>query len=403
MLLPHVFLAILAGAKAPSAVDPARMREHVFVLASDALEGREAGTRGAEVAAKYIVQELCAIGVEPAGDGGGFLQTFPLDEKKAAKLKEPATAPKTANILAAIKGADPQLATQWLVVGAHYDHVGRQGNGQIHNGADDNASGTAGAIEIARLLAARTPHLRRSVLIALFGAEEEGLLGSFWYVRHPTQPLEQTVFMLNMDMIGRSRCRTLQVGGVGTSPVLSDLVTRLAGEIGLHTVLNKSGAAPSDNTCFYQRNIPVLFLFSGVHADYHQPGDDAEKIEFTSAAAIATLGLRVVEEIANAAEPPPFTPTPGNFDYWAPRRYVGMTYDDAPGGGAALDIVIPGSPADRCGLRVGDIVVTLDGKVVADRAGLDRLVQELPIGEPLKCRVMRAGSSIEIELTIGVK
>ncbi|MGH9426255.1 MAG: M28 family peptidase, partial [Terriglobia bacterium] len=193
--------------------------------------------------------------------------------------------PTTANVVGILEGNDPVLRNEAIVIGAHYDHIGlgelgslAEGRGhQIHNGADDNASGTAGVLELARVLASQRATLKRSLVFAAFSAEEEGLMGSKQYLSTPAFPLENTVAMINMDMIGRLKDDHLIVGGSGTSPQWKEMLARLK-PANLDLKFQDDGYGPSDHASFYAKDIPVLFFFTGVHQDYHRPSDDADKI-----------------------------------------------------------------------------------------------------------------------------
>jgi Zn-dependent M28 family amino/carboxypeptidase len=206
----------------------------------------------------------------------------------------------TSNVLGRLAGR----SSETLVVGAHYDHLGRGGSGSldpgaegaVHHGADDNASGTAALLELARALAARSELLERSVVFAAFGAEELGLLGSLHFVEHPPLPLEQVVAMLNLDMVGRLDSRGLVVQGRDTSPAWAELLEAANGGPQLRLRLMRGGSGPSDHAPFFHAGIPVLFFFTGMHADYHRPSDTSDRVDATGISRILSL----VEPIALA-------------------------------------------------------------------------------------------------------
>ncbi|HYE90049.1 MAG TPA: M28 family peptidase, partial [Terriglobales bacterium] len=286
------------------------------------------------------------------------------------------TAVRGVNVLAVLPGRDPALAAETVVVAAHYDHVGRV-DGEVHPGADDNASGTAVAIGLARAFAA-AGGAPRTLLFALFGAEELGLIGSAHYVRQPTRPLAQTVAMVNFDMVGRLREGRLTVGGVDSAPGLADLVRASAATRAVSASTSGSPFGPSDHVSFYRAGVPVLFFHTGRHADYHKPGDTADKLDLPGMARIAAIGADVVERLASAARPayaalpPPASRT---------RRPSGHAFLGVQGGetmsdiarrhdhdGARLAGIVPGAAADRAGLREGDVVIRLAGTPLASFA-----------------------------------
>ena len=214
------------------------------------------------------------------------------------------------NVLAYLPGK----TDEYVIIGAHYDHLGR-GNfdslapsqiGQIHPGADDNASGTAGVLELARLLAPQKGQLRRGILFASFAGEELGLLGSAAWVRDPTRPLDKAVAMLNMDMIGRIKDQKVYIGGVGTGSTLKAVVEQASEKSGFKIEYSPGGYSSSDHTSFVAKKIPVLFFFSGLHSDYHKPSDTWEKIDPVAATRLLDVVGATLEQLADAEERPAF-------------------------------------------------------------------------------------------------
>ena len=362
-------------------ITAADLLEHIEVLASDAFAGREAGSDDERRAADYLVSVLSGIeGLVPGGEEGTWFQTFRMPGVKDVHAR---------NVIALLPGSDPELAAETIVIGAHYDHVGRggrpdaRGGRQIHNGADDNASGTAGVLELAASLASRQTRPRRTIAFQLYSGEEAGLIGSLHYTRNPLRPLADTVFMLNMDMIGRLRARALLIGGTGTSPAFSERARRLCTEHGLVLIEEPVGNAPSDNASFFMVQIPTLFLFTGVHADYHDAGDDTHLVNVEGAADIVRLAEDFVRDVDAADARPEFVFKGGQASYWQPAPWVGAVFGptwDAPVGQAQVDMVFEDSPAERAGLQVGDLVLALGDrtlpslKAIEELLGLDNLL-----------------------------
>ena len=289
-------------------IDTLDLRARLTFFSSDLFEGREAGTRGADLAAAYLASELAAIGLVPAGDGDSYLQRFPL-------VGPAATGPSASsqNVVALLRGGDPELADEFVALGAHYDHVGigfPVAGDSIYNGADDDGSGTTALLEIAEALA-RGPAPRRSVLFVFHGAEEAGLLGSLYFTSRPTVPLEGVVAQLNLDMVGRNSPDSLFVIGAGRiSSELDRVVAEAAEETGF--TVDYTLDAPdhpeqlytrSDHFNYARLGIPVAFVFSGLHEDYHQPSDEVDKIDFGKLERVAELVYRITWELANRPEP----------------------------------------------------------------------------------------------------
>ncbi len=227
------------------------------------------------------------------------------------------------NVIGFLPGVG-ELASEYVVVGAHYDHVGMGGMGSlapgtiaVHNGADDNASGTAAMLEIARQCAALPQTPRRSLIFMAFTAEESGLLGSKHYVRNPRWPLEKTVAMVNLDMVGRLTKNELSVYGTGTSPGFAELIDKLNAPYQYKIIKESSGRGPSDHTSFYEQRIPVLHFFTGLHDDYHRPGDDFEKINLPELAQIAKMVADVTQFFISQSARPEYQSTSGSA---RPRR-----------------------------------------------------------------------------------
>ena len=349
------------------------------------------------------------------------------------------------NVAGILEGSDPVLKNEYIVIGAHYDHLGRGGegsgslaprSGEIHHGADDNASGTAGMIELARIFSAQKPRLKHSLVFIGFGGEEEGLLGSNYYVNHPLVPLANTVAMINMDMIGRMKDRKLSVGGIGTAQEWRELVRQANTAESMAVAVNSSsplpkgvpivvsangrtimttdpngifdltltedGYGPSDHSSFYSKQIPVLFFFTGTHSDYHKPSDTFDKINYTDEARILKLVARIVRDVDGAPKRVSFTtaksdaqPRTGGF-----RVYLGTipNYADSTTG-LLLDGVRDDSPAAKAGLKAGDRIVKIGTREVKNVYDYTYALGEMKAGQEYTVEVVRGSEKLTLKIT----
>jgi hypothetical protein len=323
---------------------------------------------------------------------------------------------RTQNVAAVLPGTDPALRGQYVVIGAHFDHLGRspesatdpEARDQVRNGADDNASGTAAVLELARLLARRP--VKRSVVFVAFSGEELGLLGSQYFVEHPPVPLDSMQAMLNFDMIGRVRNEKLMVYGVGTSPDLPALVTRsneAAGERRFALAAIGDGFGPSDHSSFYGKNVPVLHFFSDLHPDYHAATDDVERINADGAARVVALAERIVRELGDRPARLPFTRGAQPATAMGPREGSDVYFGSVPDmsavdvQGMRLTGVRPGSPADKAGLRDGDVIVRFAGREVRDLYQYSDALYSKKPGDVVEVVVLRGGERLTLTATLG--
>ncbi|MBV9957157.1 MAG: M20/M25/M40 family metallo-hydrolase, partial [Acidobacteria bacterium] len=315
------------------------------------------------------------------------------------------------NIIGILEGSDPQLKKEFIVIGAHYDHLGRGGEGslaaragEVHHGADDNASGVAGVLELARLFKTGNLKTRRSLLFIAFAGEEEGLLGSNYYVNHPVVPLADTVAMVNMDMIGRLKDGKLIIGGVGTSSGWRDLLTMAARstEQKFATTLNEDGYGPSDHSSFYSKQVPVLFFWTGTHEDYHKPSDTADKINYEGEAQIISLISNVVTLIDRVQERPAYAVAKSESQGRSMgfKVYLGTipNYADS-SDGLKLDGVRDDSPAAQAGLKGGDVIVKLAGRDVHNVYDYTYALGEMKAGVEYEVELMRGGERVKLKIT----
>ena len=360
-----------------------------------------------------------------SGEAAGTIRTAAQEESTAGLAVD--LAPETAearNVVALLPGADPERAREYIIVGAHYDHLGFGGDGSlapdsrdVHNGADDNASGVAAVIEIARRLADGPP-LDRGVLFMAFTGEEKGLWGSARFVAEPTVPLDDAAAMLNFDMVGRMQERTLTVFGTGTAEewegIMDDANTDLSEPLVVSGVAD--GYGPSDHSSFYAEGIPVLHFFTNTHEDYHRPSDDWQKVNGEGVDLVVELASGIVRRLAGVdaadAEAIALTavtqarPSAGGGSssstsgYGA--AYLGSIPDMTPRDtGLRLTGVREGSPADKGGLRGGDIVVEFAGKPIADIYAYTYALREQSPGDVVKIVVERDGEQVTLEVTLG--
>jgi aminopeptidase YwaD len=313
------------------------------------------------------------------------------------------------NVLAYLPGK----TDEYVIIGAHYDHLGR-GNfdslapsqiGQIHPGADDNASGTAGVLELARLLAPHRGELQRGILFVSFAGEELGLLGSAEWVKEPTRPLDKAVAMLNMDMIGRIQNDKVYIGGVGTGSTWKPILEQAQAKSGFKIEYSAGGYAASDHTSFVAKKIPVLFFFSGLHSDYHKPSDTWDKINPDSAARLVDLVATTGEQLADASERPTFVtvvedrPAGGSGGggygpYFGSIPDFGQTEN-----GVKFSDVRPNSPAAKAGLKAGDVLVQFGDKPIKNLYDFTDALRRSKVGDVVEVKVLRDGH----EITASVK
>ena len=299
------------------------------------------------------------------------------------------------NVVGILPGRDPALAGEAVVLGAHYDHLGLTG-GAIYPGADDNASGTAVVVGLARAFAA-AGGLDRTLVFVLFGAEEIGLVGSGHYVRHPTVPLARTVAMLNFDMVGRLHDANVRVSGVDSGGSLREVASRAASEIGVSADLRGSPFGPSDHSRFYTAGTPVLFFHTGSHPDYHRPGDTADKIDAAGMARIAALGGRIAEHLATGDRPVYATVTRPQGDRrergaGASPVFFGVRGEgQAESDGLRLAEIVVGSAAARAGLREGDVLVRFADRPVDSFDDLLAALRGRQPGDAVRVLYVREG------------
>jgi len=342
-------------------------------------------------------------------------QSFDLADSRAHMRTDIVRTRKTVkNVVAAIPGSDPALQNEWVVIGAHYDHLGLGDRnslapsqiGQIHHGADDNASGTSGVLEIARLAAKNKNEWKRSILFITFAGEELGLLGSSYFVNHPTIPLKDVVGMINMDMIGRLNNDRLFFGGVGTSPSFKSWLEEFNQSVHLQLDYSDSGYGASDHTSFNSKKIPVLFFFSGLHTDYHKPSDTYDKINTNGAVKVLSVVYMMTDRMAREAKRPEYTEVQehksavaGSGGGYGP--YFGSVpdfRDDLKG--VLFADVQNNSPAAKAGLKQGDLLTAFDGKPIENLYDFTYALRTKMPGDVVVVVVKRNGQELKVNVTL---
>lgn len=382
--------------------DPVQqIKADIEILASDALQGREVGTKGEELAADYIADRFRKLGIAPKGTEEYFQPFFVRESQNPHEKPEISEDSISGTSGKNVIGFIDNPGSEIMVIGAHYDHLGyggfsslHRGDSAIHNGADDNASGVAAMLRLGEILLEKKT--QRDVLLIAFSGEEKGLWGSNYFVKNPTIDLSDISFMINMDMVGRlDSARGIAVSGTGTTPDWPEIIDS-ANTVELKVIMKESGVGPSDHTSFYLQDIPVLHFFTGQHEDYHKPTDDFDLINYDGI-------LKIVTHIANiiyntdpnsklafqktkdeSSRGPRFTVTLGVVpDY---------LYD---GQGMRIDGVSEGKPAQKAGLQKGDVVVQLGDSTVTDMMSYMRGLSAFKAGDKTKVIVKRNGESIE--------
>jgi hypothetical protein len=402
-----LFIAIVVFSCEETKVKTVGMMEDVSILANDSLNGRKTGSAGEKMAAEYIAKRFENVGLQPKGTEGYF-QKFtykasknPHQEAEFTSEKNDST--KTAeNVIAYIDNK----AENTVVIGAHYDHLGMGGEGSlyregdaIHNGADDNASGVAMMLHLADSLQKKDSPKNNNYLFIAFSGEEEGLLGSNYFVKNPTIDTKKVTYMLNMDMVGRLNTEnTLAVYGVGTSPVLKQTVNANAGE--LKIVENESGVGPSDHTSFYLADIPVLHFFTGQHEDYHKPSDDTEKVNFEGMEMVSNYIFSIIKDL-DSQKKLPFRKTKNESEVVPDFKVtLGVVPDYLfSGKGMRIDGVSEEKPAQKAGLQKGDVVVKMGEYEVIDMMSYMKSLSKFEKGQTEIVTINRDGELKKVEVT----
>lgn len=410
ILILLAFVAILPNFGSAQKISTKKLKKHITFLASDDLHGRATGSEDEVKAANYIVAEFEKIGLKPKGNSGTWFNDFEFHKSTDPHGTVSADGPlvHARNVCGYLDNG----AASTVIIGAHYDHLGLGHDhnsldanpaGKIHNGADDNASGVAAVIELARFFTKNKEKERHNFLFLCFSGEELGLLGSKKFTEYPTLDLKTVDFMINMDMVGRlnEEKKTLVVGGVGTSPTWVPAI-KAQPNPGFSIKQDSAGIGPSDHTSFYLKNIPVLFLFTGQHGDYHKPSDDVEKINFKGEKALISWLVKLIGHIEKT--------TPNRLVFQETKSKEGdtprfkVTLGIMPdytweGSGVHVDGVTEGKPASKAGVQKGDIIRKLGDIDVADMQAYMKGLAAFKKGDSTTVIVERMGKFINLPVT----
>ena len=401
------------------------MRKAVEYLASQELGGRFPATAGDTLASEFIADQLRKLKFKPvvkAKRNKGFYHDFTYIKKEKADTTVAPVSRTTHNILAVLPGKDKRLKHEYIVVGSHYDHLGMGGQGSgsrrpdtlgVHPGADDNASGDAVVLQLARHF--KKVGSPRSIIFAFFGAEEQGLVGSKkfleWMKEEDKQrknlpdDIKGIVAMVNLDMVGRMRDNALSVSGTGTSSGFKTMVESVAEQSGLHVTCVPDGYGPSDQASFVAADIPVLFLTTGGHMEYHTPADVPSTLNYDGMQQTLEFTQELVARLAGMPETPDFINVPGSNTMKHAKFKVTLgLMPDVMGAssvpGLRADIVVAGKPAHNAGIRSGDIIQEIDGKPVKDIDEYMKRLSELQAGTTIPVRVLRGEETITFQVEL---
>lgn len=386
-----------------------QIQKHIQYLASDELSGRGTATKEEKKAAEYIANEFKKYKLLPMGDNHTYFYTFHFRKKRHPHDTSTTGMPEL--IGTNVVGYIDNKASKTIVIGAHYDHLGLgydfnsldpNPEGKIHNGADDNASGTAGVLELARFFSQNKKFKKYNFLFITFSGEELGLIGSKKWTEKPSYPLDKIYFMINMDMIGRLNDSTqkLVIYGVGTSNQWIPLIDSTNKAFKFDIKKDSSGIGPSDQTSFYLKNIPVLHFFTGQHSDYHKPSDDADKINYKGEGKILEFIANLIEKSAEQKENMKFQKAAASKETKVSFKVTlgimpDYTYD---GKGVKVDGVSPNRPAEKAGIQKGDIIIQLGDIDITDLRVYMQALSKFEKGQSTTVKVKRDDKEIKMNI-----
>lgn len=408
-IIGSILILILVLESTAQEISKYYIRKHIYILASDSLKGRGTSTIDCENAALYISKEFAKIGLLPYGEKNTFKYSykFKYNPLPHSTVQDSGTVEKTSeNVLGFLDNNKPYT----IVIGAHYDHLGLGNDhnsldpnpeNKIHNGADDNASGTAGVIELARYYMNNGIIENYNYLFTCFSGEELGLFGSKMFCEIPQFDLSKINFMLNMDMIGRLNDSTkkIVIYGVGTSTPFVSIINNMKSDLDVKQ--DSSGIGPSDQTSFYLKNIPVLHYFTGQHSDYHKPSDDADKVNYNGEVKVLNHIIDVIKEIDKLPKLS-FLKTRDNTN--SSKTSFKVTLGIMPdymfdGKGVKADGVTDGKPASKAGIIAGDVIIKLGDIEIDNMQSYMKALSKFNKGESTKVVIMRNKERLEKVIT----
>jgi hypothetical protein len=383
-------------------IDEKKIRTHIKTLADDAMQGRLTGSEGERMAFEYIEKQFKSLSLQPKGESATYQQEFPFK----AGIHGTGTEGNAHNVI----GYLDNQADKTIIIGAHYDHLGLAENGssldanpkgKIHNGADDNASGVAGVIELARYFSTNKVKEKTNFLFICFSGEELGLFGSKYFTEHPTIELSNVTYMINMDMIGRLNptTKSVSISGSGTSPLWEPTIQSMNTKLSIKT--DSSGIGPSDHSSFYLKDIPVLHFFTGSHSDYHKPSDDWDKINYAGEKEVLELIIAVIEKLDT--EPKLAFLTTKNKSMSSARSFkvtLGvMPSYTSDASGLLVDGVTEDRPAHKAGILTGDIVTQIGEYPIKDIQNYMEALGKFEKGQTVPVKVKRKGEELTLNVT----
>lgn len=405
---PHetnVFIADWVETDAAELVSEKYLLNTITYLASDELKGRLTGSDGEKKASEFISKEFRNFKLKPF-EGKNYTQNFSYDVKLNPHEDDSSVKVNGRNVI----GYLDNKADKTIIIGAHYDHLGlnehhnstlMNSEGQIHNGADDNASGVSAVLELAKMFSQNKTKEKTNYVFALFSGEEDGLMGSKNFAENIKTKYPNVIAMINLDMVGRlNKDKDLTIGGVGTSPIFGEIIKKYK-PAGFNLAIDSSGVGPSDHTSFYMKDIPVLFLFTGTHSDYHKPTDDTEKINFTGLKNITNYVFNISNGLSELKEIP-FTKTKMSASKAVPKYKVTLgimpSYADSKDG-LHIDGVTEKRPASDAGILAGDILKKIGKCEVKEVYSYMDCLSKINSGDEVPVTISRDGK----EMTMMVK
>lgn len=381
------------------------LKKHILYLSSDELQGRGTSTEGEKKSAGYIQQQFRMAHLLPKGNQG-YISEFTFKKNPDPHDTNMVNLPERKGIN--VVGYLNNNAESTIIIGAHHDHLGlghdknsldANAEGKIHNGADDNASGVAGVIELANYFSNNGKKEKFNFLFICFSGEELGLIGSKKFCENPCVDLANVNYMINMDMIGRlnDSTRKLMIYGVGTAPDFVPLIDKLNTDFVIKK--DSAGIGPSDHTSFYLKNIPVLHFFTGQHSDYHKPSDDVDKVNFEGEKKVLEFIIRIIEETENLPKLA-FTPTKNSEETKTSFKVtLGIMPDYTfEGTGVKADGVSDGKPASKAGIKQGDVIIKLGELAVNNMQDYMKALSAFNKGDAAKVTVKRGAQEVVLEI-----